>query len=195
MSRTAATTAHCANVTASTPPRARHTQHGTQLRPPHTPHTKNHTKPHTRPPRHTHSRAVRLRSVDGMLPESWLPCKPNCLQDTRTAIASHHDTRRRRPQPAARNASRRRASIKSNQIKSNGKPVSTLHAIAHVQHRVRVTPKTTQPDSPQVPDAVIPLDNAVTQRRSRTSQRNDSDTMHVQTSARRKTTTATANSE
>jgi hypothetical protein len=31
--------------------------------------------------------------------------------------------------------------IKSNQIKSNDKPVSTLHAIAHAQHRARVTPK------------------------------------------------------
>jgi hypothetical protein len=47
------------------------------------------------------------------------------------------------------------------------KPVSTLHAIAHAQHRVRVTPQTTQPDSPQVPDAITPLDNAVTLRRSR----------------------------
>jgi hypothetical protein len=32
-------------------------------------------------------------------------------------------------------------------------------------------PKTTQPDSPQVPDAVIPLDKPVTLRRSRASQR------------------------
>jgi hypothetical protein len=93
--RTAPTTVHCPNITACTPPRARHTQHGTQLRPPHTPPTENHTQSHTRPPRHTHSRDVRLPSVDGMLPESWLSFKLNALQDTRTAIASHHGTRRR----------------------------------------------------------------------------------------------------
>jgi hypothetical protein len=74
---------------------------------------------HTRPPRHTHVRAVRLPSVDGMLPESRLSLKPNTLQDTRTAIASHHGTRRRcRPQPAVRNASHRIESIKSNQMKN-----------------------------------------------------------------------------
>jgi hypothetical protein len=109
-SRTAATTAHCAIITACTTQHARHTQLGTQLQPPHTPPTQNHTQSHTRPPRHTHVRAVRLPSVDGMLPESWLLYKDKCLQDTRTAIASHHGTRRRRrPQPAARNASRRSA--------------------------------------------------------------------------------------
>jgi hypothetical protein len=108
MSHTAPTTAHCAIITSCTPPHARHTQHGTQLRPPHTPPTENHTQSRTRPPRHTHCRAVRLPSVDGMLPESWLLYKYNCLQDTRTAIASHHGTRRRRrPKPAARNASQR----------------------------------------------------------------------------------------
>jgi hypothetical protein len=107
-SRTATTTAHCASITAHTPPRARHTQHSTQLRPPHKPPTENHTQSHTRPPRHTHCRAVRLPSVDGMLPDSWLLYKFNVLQDTRTAIASHHGPRRRRrPQPAARNASQR----------------------------------------------------------------------------------------
>ncbi len=116
-SRTAETTAHCAIITASTPPHARHTQHGTQLRPPHTPPTENHTQSHTRHLRHTHDSRVRLPSVDGMLPESWLFCKCNALQDTRTAIASHHGTRRRRrPQPAARNASQRIASIKSSQL-------------------------------------------------------------------------------
>jgi hypothetical protein len=41
-SRTAATTAQCANITARTPPHAHHTGtvHGTQLRPPHKPPTK-----------------------------------------------------------------------------------------------------------------------------------------------------------
>jgi hypothetical protein len=101
-SHTAPTTAHCAIITACTPPHARHTEHGTQLRPPHTPPTANHTQSHTRTPRHTHVRAVRLPSVDGMLPDSWLLDKDNDLQDTRTAIASHHGTRRRRrPQRVA----------------------------------------------------------------------------------------------
>jgi hypothetical protein len=42
-SRTAATTVHCANITAHTPPHARHTQRGTQLHTPHTPPPENHT--------------------------------------------------------------------------------------------------------------------------------------------------------
>jgi hypothetical protein len=49
-SRTAPTTTQCAIITACTPLRARHAQHGTQLRPPHTPPTENHTQSHTRPP-------------------------------------------------------------------------------------------------------------------------------------------------
>jgi hypothetical protein len=113
-SHTAATTPHCANITARTPPHVRHTRHGTQLRPPHTPPTENHTQSHTRPPRHTHRRAVRLPSVDGMLPESWLMCKLKDLQDTPTAIA--HTIR---PKPVAHNASQRIASHSINQIKSN----------------------------------------------------------------------------
>jgi hypothetical protein len=80
--------------------------------------TENHTQSHTRPPRHTHVRAVRLPSVDGMLPESWLLYKYKYLQDTRTAIASHHGTRRRRrPQPATHNAARRIAQHQSGQVK------------------------------------------------------------------------------
>ncbi len=50
-------------------------------------------------------------------------------------------------------------------------------------------PQTTQPDSPQLPDAVIPLDKPATQRRSCKSQRDDSDAIHVQTSGRHTTTT------
>ncbi len=49
--------------------------------------------------------------------------------------------------------------------------------------------QTTQPDSPQLPDAVIPLDKPVTARRSRKTQRDVSDAIHVQTSARHRTTT------
>jgi hypothetical protein len=91
---------HCTHTNARTSP-----QHSTQLRPPDTPPTENHTARHTRPPCHTHDSRVKLPSVDGMLPESWLLYKFNLLHDTRTVIASHHGTRRRsRPQPAARNA-------------------------------------------------------------------------------------------
>jgi hypothetical protein len=141
-SHTAATIAHRVIITTRTPSRACHTQHGIQLRPPHAPPTENHTQSHTRPPRHTHCRAVRLPSVDGILPESWLLYKYNPLQDTRAAIASHHATRRcRRPQRVARNASQRSAYHQSNQVK--WEPVSTLHAIAHAQQPVRVTPTTT----------------------------------------------------
>jgi hypothetical protein len=117
-SRTAATTALCANVTARTHPYAHHTQHGIQLRPPHTPPTENHTQSHTRPLRHTYDSPVRLPSVDGMLPESWLLFKIKFLQDTRTAIASHHGTRRRRrPHPAAHKASQCIAQYQSSQVK------------------------------------------------------------------------------
>jgi hypothetical protein len=47
----------------------------------------------------THERRVRVPSVDGMLPESWLLFKLNRLQDTRTDNASHHGTQRRRHPP------------------------------------------------------------------------------------------------
>ena len=97
---------HRMHTAARTPHTARHTAPTT----PHATHRNSHPVTHTRPPRHTHVRAVRLPSIDGMLPESWLLFKSNPLQDTRTAIASHHGTRRRtRPQPAARNASQRSA--------------------------------------------------------------------------------------
>ncbi len=96
---------HRMHTAARTPRTARHTAPTTPQPP-----TENRTQSHTRPPRHTHVRAVRLVSHEGMLPESWLLNKYNTLQDTRSAIASHHGTRRRtRPQPAARNASRRSA--------------------------------------------------------------------------------------
>jgi hypothetical protein len=109
---TAATTAQCAHITARTPPHSRHTQHDTQLGPPNTPPTENRTQSHTWPPRHTHDSRVRLPSVDRVLPESWLLCKFKCLQDTRTAIASHHGTRRRRKQHISAHRI-----IKSNQVK------------------------------------------------------------------------------
>jgi hypothetical protein len=52
------------------------------------------TQTHARPPRLTHTRAVRLLSIEGILPAKWLPPSINCLQDTRTAIASHDGIRR-----------------------------------------------------------------------------------------------------
>jgi hypothetical protein len=65
---------------------------GRCTQPPHT--TKHTTKTtHAQLPRHTHSRAVRPPSVEGMLPESWLLSSLISLQDTRTAIASHCGTR------------------------------------------------------------------------------------------------------
>jgi hypothetical protein len=98
--------------------------------------------------------------------------------------------------PSQPPATHRSAAHNINQIKSNESQFSTLHAIAHAQHRVQVTPNTTQPESPQVPDAVIPLDNAATLRRSRTSQR---DTQRRYPRANKRSahnnSTATANSE
>jgi hypothetical protein len=74
---------HCTQAAARAPHTARYTT-------PRTPHTA-----HAQPPRHTHVRAVRLLSVDGMLPESWSLNKTNTLQDT-SAIASRQGNRRRR---------------------------------------------------------------------------------------------------
>ncbi len=69
-------------------------------------------------PAHTHCRAVRLPSIDGMLPDSWLTHTHKNLQNTRTAIASHHGTRHRhRRRPAARNASQCSAAHNINQVK------------------------------------------------------------------------------
>jgi hypothetical protein len=63
---------------------------------PHTAPAAKHTQTHTgtQLPRLTHRRAVRLPSVDGIVPESWLMYKANCLQYTRTSttLASRHGT-------------------------------------------------------------------------------------------------------
>jgi hypothetical protein len=75
------------------PLHAQHTaQHDTH-RAPHTAPIETHTQPHVGVSRHTHCRAARLPSVDGMLPDSWLSDKCKYLQDTSTAIASHHGPR------------------------------------------------------------------------------------------------------
>jgi hypothetical protein len=65
------------------------------IRATHNAPTEKHTQQHVPLSCHTHVRDRRLPSVDSMLPDSWLLPKTNSLQDTRTAIASHHDTRRR----------------------------------------------------------------------------------------------------
>ncbi len=84
---------HCTRTATRASHTARHTAPTTQHA------TENHTQSHTPPPRHAHRRAVRLPSVDGMLPETWLLSNLNSLHDTRSAITSHHGTRRRhRPQ-------------------------------------------------------------------------------------------------
>jgi hypothetical protein len=130
-SRTATAAAHCTNITARTHPYARHTQHAHSSAP-HTSPTENHTHSHTRPPRQTHLRAVRLPSVDGMLPERWLLPKLKNLQDTRTAIAiaSHHGTPP--PTPASRPqriAAHRIASIKPSQANSQSE-----HCVLSLTH-------------------------------------------------------------
>jgi hypothetical protein len=133
---------HCAQ-----PPHAPHTPHTTELSAPHSAPTEEHTQIHTgRLPRHTHPTAVRLPSVDGMLPESWLLLKYNSLQDTQIAIASHHGNRRcYRTQPVAHyTADKLIAYHPSNRVKSNrtdGDRVNMLHASAETQRRVRVAPR------------------------------------------------------
>ncbi len=87
-------TVHCASITARTPLHGHHTPHTTHHRAPRTPHRthRKNTPSHTRLPRHTSAtylRAVRLLSVDGMLPESWLLCKYKFLQDTRRVTQWH----------------------------------------------------------------------------------------------------------
>ncbi len=78
--------------------------------------------------------------------------------------------------------SHRIASIKSSQMKAS------QHTACY---RSRTTPHAndSQTTQPQYPDTAMPLDKAATLRRSRTSQRDHSDTMHVHTSAQHKTTT------
>jgi hypothetical protein len=89
-----------------TPSITEHAPHSTALREHHNVTTEPHTQPHMRLLCHTHVRAIRLPSIDGMLPESLLLPKYKNLQDTRAAIASHHGTRRcGHTQSAVRNAS------------------------------------------------------------------------------------------
>jgi hypothetical protein len=79
-----------------------------------------------------------------------------------------------------------------NQIKSNDKPVSTLHAIAHAQHRARVTPKRRNKTARRYQ---TPSSHHTSQRHSYARASHNathSDTTHVQTSARHTTTTTTA---
>ncbi len=153
----------------------------TQLRAAHTPPTEKHTQSHTRPPRHTHTRAVRLPSVDGMLPESWLMLNPKYLQDTNShRVTPWHPTPPSQPPATHLSASHTGSVNRSNQLNSN-----RIKASQHTaSYRSRTTPcasdpRTTQPDSPQVPDTVIPPHKPATLRRSRKPQRHHSDAMNA----------------
>jgi hypothetical protein len=64
----------------------------------HPPHPAN-AHPSRHSARHTHARAVRLLSVDGMLPESWFLSEYKLLQNMRAAIASGHRIRCCKPAP------------------------------------------------------------------------------------------------
>jgi hypothetical protein len=167
-SRTAPTIAHCAIITACTPPRARHTARHTAPTTPHAAHGKSH--PVTHAAFATHSRqscqaAQRRRDAAGELVVVQPQHPAGHTNSHRHTMAP--DAAADPSQPPATHLS---SSHSINQVKSNERQ-SAHCIIAHAQHRVRVTPATTQPDSPQVLDAVIPLDNAATLRRSRTSQR------------------------
>jgi hypothetical protein len=97
-----------------------------------------------------------------MLPESWLLYNLNELQDTPTAIVTPwHPTMLSNPASRPQRISAHHiASIKtnSNEMKSSQHTAS---------YRSSATPcvidsQTTQPDSPQAPDAVVLLDNPAT---------------------------------
>jgi hypothetical protein len=76
----AQTQSHCSTQQRRTQPLP--ASHSTAShRAPHT-HRKKLPVTHARSTRRTHRRAAKLPSVDGMLPESWLLCKCNCLKDT-----------------------------------------------------------------------------------------------------------------
>ncbi len=109
----------------------------------HTAPTEEHTQTHTRLPRLTHRRAVRLPSVDGMLPESLLMCNCNCLPET-PATASHPT-----PLPTPASRSQRISAIAYYCTSSiNDTPesnrVRTLRAIAQAQ-----TPTAVQVTTPR----------------------------------------------
>jgi hypothetical protein len=98
-------------------------------------------------PSHTRGLRATLTLVEAGCPASTGCCRRvGCCTSTRSYRTheqpSRHtmapDTDADPSQPPATHVS---ASHSINQIKSNDKPVSTLHAIAHAQHRARVTPK------------------------------------------------------
>jgi hypothetical protein len=123
-SRAATTTAHCANITARTPPHARNTQHGTQLRAPHTPPTENHNQSHTRP-----SLTTLTAELSGC-PASTGCCRRVGCCSAATACRTHERPSRHTMAPDA--AASQQPTTHHNQFKSNE---------TQAQHRVRVTPK------------------------------------------------------
>ncbi len=153
-------------------------------------------------PSHTRRLCATLTTVQSGCPASTECCRRVDCCSTPTPCRTHAQPSRRTMAPDAAAdpseppATHLSASHSINQIKLNDKPVSTLHAIARAQHRARVFPNTTQPDSPQVPDTVIPHNKPATLRRSRTSQR-DTQRYHARANKRsaNNNNTATANSE
>jgi hypothetical protein len=108
-------------------------------------------RPTHRPQKITPSHTRRLRdtltSVQSGCPASTGCCRRVGCCPSLTPCRTHDQPSRHTmapdaaadpSQPPATHVS---ASHSINQIKSNDKPVSTLHAIAHAQHRARVTPK------------------------------------------------------
>jgi hypothetical protein len=186
--------------TAQLPPHAHRRAHATHS----TAHSSDH--PTRRPQKITPSHTRRLRAtltaeLSGCRASTGC-CRRVGWRASPAACRTHEQRSRHTMAPDAAHdpsqppATHRSESHSINQIKTNESQFSTLHAIAHAQNRVQVTPKTRQPDSPQVPDAVIPLDNAATLRRLRTSQR---DTQRRYPRANKRSahnnSTATANSK
>ncbi len=114
--------------TAQSSPHAHRHAHATHS----TAHSSNHptrrpqkiTPSHTR---HTHCRAVRLPTVDGMLPESWLLYNPKVLQNTNSHRVTPWQTT-----PSPTPTTHRSASHSLNQIKSSDS--QSAHCMLSLTH-------------------------------------------------------------
>jgi hypothetical protein len=166
---------HCTHTAARTSHTARHTA----LTTPHTAHRKSHPVTHAASAPHSRQScqaAQRRRDAAGELVVAQVQLPAGHTNSHR--VTPWHPT----PTPASRPqriSAHRIASIKSTQMKDS------QHTACY---RSRTTPcatdpRTTQPDSPQVPDAVIPLDKSAPLRRSRTSQR-DTQRRHARANKR-----------
>ncbi len=174
---------HCTHTAARTPQTAWHTASRT----PHTAHRISHSVTHAASAPHSRQSCQATqcrRDAAGELVVAQ-PQVPAGHMNSHRVTPLQPTPPPRRPQPAARNAFYRIASHSINQIKS-------FKCQSENSSWCQRLPN----DSTQLPDAVIPpLDKPVTRRRSHKSQRNDSDTMHVQTAGNNNDSTATANSE